>query len=426
MRIFFIGFLFLSLNVYSLNFNQYCQYQLAQQDCSQEFINALLDAANTSENLHFSSGEEYRIDRVDTAGFALSGVSITGDTENKAIIHTDGLHLFDISDLSIANIKIMGIHNEDNDDYVRQGNSLLLIGAKNRLKKATNITVNQVDFENAAEDLLVFWNTKNVTVINNTFRRSGIAMRIAPILIPGDLRPRGSGLLFHNITDANISFNQFFEIKKVGVFFDAEDILDENIVINDNYLDLLSFEKPTQRYGLKGGVGIYIANKINSNNIQIYNNRILNYTMNGMRINGTNITVRDNSFNFRGQCTEMDHSIAKPLVGMAIKAHYLIGSEIINNCIQNTHAGVVLESWDNIENIKVNKNRIYGANVNFWIDDQEGGKSSNITIDDNILADSNGKVESSGGTFTPILLLFFIIVSLLRDKQSLHDVNFHH
>jgi len=409
---------FLSFDIYSLNFNQYCQFTKAQQDCSVEFTNALLDAANTNEDLHFLSGEEYRVGRIDTAGLALTGISITGDANNKAVIHTDGLHLFDINDLSITNIKIMGIHNEDNDDDVRQGNSLLLIGAKDRLNKASNITVNQVDFENSAEDLLVFWNTKNVTVTNNTFRRSGVAMRIAPILIPGDLRPRGSGLLFHNITDAAVSFNKFYEIKKVGIFLDAEDILDENILIHDNYLDLLSFEKPTQRYGLKGGVGIYIANTINSNNIQIYNNRILNYTMNGMRINGTNITVKDNFFNFSGQCTEMDKSIAKPLVGMAIKAHYLIDSEIINNCIQNTHAGVVLESWDNIENIKVNKNSIYGANVNFWIDDQEGGKSSNIVIDGNILGDSNGDVESSGGTFPPYLFLIFIIIYRLRNKHN--------
>jgi hypothetical protein len=68
------------------------------------------------------------------------------------------LYFRDINDLSISNIKIMGIHNEDKCNDVRQGNSPLLIGAKDRLKKASNISVVQVDFENAAEDLLVFWN----------------------------------------------------------------------------------------------------------------------------------------------------------------------------------------------------------------------------------------------------------------------------
>jgi hypothetical protein len=42
-----------SFNVHSLDFNQYCRYQLAEQDCSVEFSNALLDAANTNEELLF-------------------------------------------------------------------------------------------------------------------------------------------------------------------------------------------------------------------------------------------------------------------------------------------------------------------------------------------------------------------------------------
>jgi len=410
--------LLLSFKVYSINFNQYCQYKAAQQDCSAEFMTALLDAVNTKEDLNFLSGEKYQITRVDTQGLDLEGVSIIGDKDNKAVIHTDGLHLFDINSLLIENVKIMGIHNEDNDDDVKQGNSLLLIGSRNRLIKINNITVRDVDFENAAEDLLVFWNTQNVTVTNNTFRRSGLAMRIVPSVgDPNDLRPRGSGLLFHNIIDATLSFNEFYEIKKVGIFLDGEDILDENIAIHDNFLDMESFEKPTQRYGFKGGAGIYIANSINSQNIQIYNNRILNYTMNGMRINGINIKVFNNLFNFRGQCYEMDSSIAEPLVGMAIKAHYLIDSEIINNCIQNTHAGIVLESWDNIDNIKINNNTIYGAKVDFWIDDQEGGTSSNIFIEDNTLGDSSGERESSGGTFSILLLLLLFRLQFINYKQ---------
>jgi len=408
--------LLLSFKVYSINFNQYCQYKAAQQDCSAEFMTALLDAVNTKEDLNFLSGEKYQITRVDTQGLDLEGVSIIGDKDNKAVIHTDGLHLFDINSLLIENVKIMGIHNEDNDDDVKQGNSLLLIGSRNRLIKINNITVRDVDFENAAEDLLVFWNTKNVSVTNNTFSRSGLAMRTVPSADPNDLRPRGSGLLFHNVIDLEVSFNEFYQIKKVGVFLDGEDILDENIVIHDNYFDLLSEEKPTQRYGLKGGAGIYIANSINTQNVQIYNNNILNYTMNGMRINGVNIKVFDNSFNFRGQCNEMDTSIAKPLVGMAIKAHFLLDSEITNNCIQNSHSGIVLESWDNIEGIKVNNNTIYGAKVNFWVDDQEGGKSSNIVIEDNVLANSSGEIESSGGSFNIVMLLFLYNVALLRRR----------
>jgi hypothetical protein len=52
-----------------------------------------------------------------------------------------------------------------------------------------NITVSNVFFENSAEDLLAIFNATNVKILNNTFSRSGLAMRIAEILIPGDLRP---------------------------------------------------------------------------------------------------------------------------------------------------------------------------------------------------------------------------------------------
>lgn len=266
--------------------------------------------------------------------------------------------------------------------------------------------MDNVEFENAAEDLLVLWNTQNVTITNSKFSRSGLAMRtVSSVGDPNDLRPRGSGLLFHNVTDLNVSFNEFYQIKKVGVFLDGEDVLDENIKIHDNYIDLLSDEKPTQRYGLKGGAGIYLANSINTKDVEIYNNRIINYTMNGMRINGSNIKVFNNSFNFSGKCGETDNSVSQPLVGMAIKAHYLINAEITNNCIQNTHAGIVLESWDNIMNIIVKNNHIFGAKVDFWVDDQEGGTSSNIDISDNVVGNGDGESESSGGASSLLILL---------------------
>lgn len=406
-----IPLLLLSFNALSVNFNQYCQYQMAEEDCSAEFMQALNDAMNVNEPLMLSGGAQYRIERINTSHLSLNKLSIIGDVNNKPIIYTNGLYLFDINNLSINNIKIMGINNEDIEGQELQGNSLLLIGSTDRLNKVTNITVDNVDFENAAEDLFVLRNTSNVTISHNTFRRSGLAMRIAPIIgDPNDLRPRGSGLLFHNVINATINANELYEIKKVAIFIDSEDLLDKDLELFDNYIDMLNFEKPTQRYGLKGGAGIYIANSNNTHNVNIYNNRILNYTMNGMRINGTNIKVTNNAFNHRGKCNEIDTTISKPLVGMAIKAHFLIDAEITNNCIQNTHSGIVLESWDNIENVNIQQNTIYGANINFWVDDQEGGISSNITIENNIIGNEEGETDSSGGTlgYSTFILLFLL------------------
>lgn len=422
MRIYIMCLFIFSFNVYCLDFNQYCQYQAAEQDCSSELKQAIIDASNTGENIFIPAGAKYLIDKLDTSGLHLNQISIIGNNQNKPIIHTDGIQLFDINNLSISNIKIMGIHNEDDDSSdIKQNKRLLIIGANDRLNKAENITVERVDFENAAEDLLVLWNTKNVTITNNTFRRTGLAMRIAPIIgAPDDKRPRGSGLLFHNVIDASVSFNEFYEIKKVGIFIDGDDILDENIAIFNNHIDMLSTEKPTKRYGLKGGAGIYFGNANNTTNAQVYNNRILNYKMNGMRINGTNFTITNNAFNYSGQCDEMDNNITKPLVGMAIKAHFLINAEIKDNCIQNTHSGFVLESWDNIENVNINHNTVYGAKINFWIDDQAGAISSNINTEDNMIADEQGDMADSGGA-NGILLSLLMALHLMRLQRKRHN-----
>lgn len=417
-RTLFICLFLFSIKVSALNFNNYCAYNKAEQDCSSELLQAIIDASASGDTIELIAGSEYRIDRLDTSGFFLQHLSIVGGAQNKPVIHTDGIQLFDINNLSITNVKFVGINNEDNPDADnKQSKRLVIIGSNDRLNKATNISIEQVDFENAAEDLLVLWNVQHVEVKQSTFRRTGLAMRIAPIIgDPNDIRPRGSGLLFHNVIDANVSNNEFYEIKKVAIFIDGEDMLDENIAIFNNHIDMLNFEKPTKRYGLKGGAGIYFGNANNTLNAQIYNNRIMNYKMNGMRINGTNFSVSNNAFNYSGECDEMDNSIAKPLVGMAIKAHFLVDAKITGNCIQNTHSGFVFESWQVIENVNVNQNTIYGAKVNFWIKDREDGISSNINTDANKIKEHKIESTSSGGSTGTLTIFLLIFAIRLRNK----------
>jgi hypothetical protein len=77
--------------------------------------------------------------------------------------------------------------------------------------------------------------------------------------------------------------------------------------------------------------------------------------MSAMRLNGSNIYVKDNNLNFLGTCNEPDDKLEAPLGGIAIKAHYLFDSEISNNCIHNNEVGIALESWDEINNITIAK-----------------------------------------------------------------------
>jgi len=401
MHIILFGLLLFSLNVFALDFNQVCKYNQGQQDCSNEFIEALTILNESNEALIFEEDEIYRLENIDTASLDFSNIKLLGVSTNKGkkpTILTNKLYLFDINNLLINNLRIMGINN--NEGETEQSNTLVLIGSKNKDYKAENLTVSNSEFVNSAEDLLVFWNSQNVTVNNNEFRRSGLAMRIAPIIgDPNDLRPRGSGLLFHNIIDASINFNEFYEMKKFAIFFDGSDLLDKNINIFNNHIDMLNFEKPTKRYGLKGGAGIYIGNSTNSHNIRIQGNRILNYTMNGMRINGSEIIVKNNFFNFRNNCNEHDESITGPLVGMAVKAHFLIDSEITGNCVRNTSAGIVLETWKNIKNINIENNTITDAKASIYITHKYSGVYSNLKINRNILLGSinNGIAMYSNG-----------------------------
>jgi len=400
--------------VQALTFDDYCIYNSAQQDCSREFNQALLDAANLQEPIIFTSGSKYRIDRINTQGLHLDGVSLTSSLkpDNKPIILTDGISLLDINNLSLSHIKIIGIHNEDID--VIQDNFLLLIGTRAQNERSIDITIDSIDFENAAEDLLVLWQTEQVTIKNSTFKRSGLAMRT--VGEPSDLRPRGSGLLFHNVTDANIIDNQFYEIKKVAMYFENEGAFNQDVEIINNHINMLNVEKPTKRYGLKGGSGIYLSNGQGADNIKISNNTILNYAQGGMRVNGSNIKILNNKFNVKGICSQQDDSISGPLVGIAIKAHHLVDTEISSNCIQNTHTGISLESWGTIKNININHNNIHGANLDFWTSHLDGAVISDVNYQEIQLEDPN---KSSGGTLYMLLWgLFTLLVFNTYNKKT--------
>ncbi|WP_286233205.1 right-handed parallel beta-helix repeat-containing protein [Thalassotalea sediminis] len=385
MRFIWFGLFLLSFNTYSLDFNKYCSYTQGEQDCSLEFIQALNDASENKDSIYFEAGEIFNIRSVDTREMEINNVRLIGITEEgtKPSILTDKFHLFDISNLFITNIEFSGIHNEIGD--TEQGTSIIILGTKNKEEKASNITVTNSTFNESAEDLLAIWNSRNVIINNNIFKRSGLALRTqVSENNPSDLRPAGSGLLFFNVDEANISHNQFYEMKKVAMYFHAEEIVNKNVDVIDNYIDMENFEKPTQRYGLLGGAGIYIGNSPNFYNFRVQGNRILNYKGNAVRVNGSKMLVKNNFINFRGQCNDMDSTISDG-AGIAIKAHYLKNSVIEGNCFQNTIAGISLESWDVIKEVTLSNNTIHNTENAIFVTYRNTATYSNLLIDRNRL-----------------------------------------
>ncbi|WP_147302644.1 right-handed parallel beta-helix repeat-containing protein [Thalassotalea euphylliae] len=386
-RVIFILFMS-AFAAHSESFSEYCQYNNGEQDCSVEFVRALQDIAGTGRPLLFEANNTYRLDSVDTSQMNLSGIKLQGiaNQASKPVILTDRLYLTNISDLAINNLQISGIHNDIGD--VQQDSALVLLGAKKDSPEALNITVQNMHFENAADTLLIVWNTKNLNISNNVFKRAGLAMRIDETPSdPDDERPRGNAAVFSGITGATITFNEIYEIKKTGLFFGG---VNRNVYILNNYIDLLNYEKPTKRYGLKGGAGIYIGNSPTFYNMLIQGNRIINYRMNAVRMNGDGVIVKKNYFNVLGDCadTSIDSGVGDADTGIAVKAHYLTNSEISENCFQNTYTGVALESWDTIKNVKISKNLMNGISSGVFVTYKYGGSYSDISIVRNTFYDA--------------------------------------
>jgi hypothetical protein len=371
--------------VFSVEFNSYCPFTKGEQDCSAEFLEAMADMSLNGGSLILKSGEVFLVQNVNTEGLQLSNVKIVGASENiqQPIVLTDRLFLLDVNNISISNIHFKGINFEEGD--TEQGNAIIVMGSRDELKKVSQIQFINNYIEDGAEDLLSIWNAKDIQISNSTFKRSGLAMRIAPIMTPGDLRPRGSGLLFLNVENVLVNSNEFYAMKKIGIYLDGKEIGSWNVDIIDNYLDLESFEKPTYRYGLLGGVGIYLTNTPNIHNVNIFGNRILNYKGNGMRLNGSEVVVKNNHLNYLGNCNDKDNNLELPYVGIAFKGHYLTNSIIENNCIKNSSAGISLESWGEINHVKINKNVMYNATNAIYVITVNDGNYGDITINRNEL-----------------------------------------
>jgi hypothetical protein len=369
----------------AVDLNVFCKSTNAEVDCSKEFSEALLEAKLTKEALYLKAGEKFLLSSVDTSNLDLANISIIGEgkAEQRSKIITDKFQLLNISRLTLMNLTIHGLHNEIGDNI--QGGNIVLIGSKAQSKPVSDIFISNIAIENSSQDLMAISHATGVTIVNSLFRRSGLGMVIEPLPEGStDYRPRGSGLLFSNVNDIRITNNKFLEIKKVGIFFSSSSIISNDIIVQDNYFDLLSFEKPTHRYGLKGGVGMYFEQSANFENVNLTNNTILNFSLNGIRMNGKNFTVRNNQIN----TLECGQAFDGTIGGVAFKAHFLEKATISENCVQNTEAGVLMESWGEIYNVLISKNTVHNPISGVIVEYKGTGVYSEIVVDGNEIYDS--------------------------------------
>ena len=355
--------------------SDFCQENVV---CSDGFVSALSSAMKTNTPL-IVKGNNYLIKNIDTENKGLHNISILG-LGDSARLKTNQLHLKDIPFLTIKNLKIEGLDYYEGSE--EQSTSLVFVGTI----KGTmigNITFDNVTISKAAEDLLAIWNTNNILIMNSTLSQAGLAMRIAPILIPNDLRPRGSGIAIKNIQNATFSRNKILATKKVGIYFSSYDFISNNIVLSNNYIDLKSDTQPTQRYGLLGGNGIYFDQTTSFDRVDIFGNNIRNYNTSAMRLNGKGFTVFDNQMNSFVNCPGSEEQVEPSIGASGIKSHYLENSVIYSNCIENSLSGVNLESWGMISNISISTNKIFKSNSSIVVQYKAGGTYNHVKINDN-------------------------------------------
>ncbi|WP_448547026.1 hypothetical protein [Thalassotalea fusca] len=364
----------------ALEFNSFCDATQAERDCSAEFIQALEQVALSGEPLLFRKNEVFWLDWVSTDDLRLDGVTIIGEgnDQDRPKIVTNRLELVNISNLNINNIIINGKNNEEGENI--QKHAVVLLGAKSLSKRVENISISNTLFNESAQDLLAIAYVDKVQLINNTFKRAGLGMHLEPLNSDTDPRPRGSGLLLNNVADANIIKNNFFEIKKVGIFLGASQVNSKNIIVANNLFDLQNFEKPTQRYGLKGGVGIYFDQDGNFSDVKLISNTVKNYHLNGFRINGKNFYVENNLFNSVEGCGTEQTSFEEPIGGPAVKSHYMDGAWIKNNCVHNSGALTVLESWNMIKNVTISDNKVYSPHSGIVAEYKFGGRYQDVKV----------------------------------------------
>jgi hypothetical protein len=107
-----------STYVNALEFKDYCPYTSGEQDCSNEFKQALKDASSKKEAIILNKNEAFRIESINTSNDAFSDISIlgSGNKDQLPIILTDKLFLKNIPNFQLTNVKISGIHNEEADE----------------------------------------------------------------------------------------------------------------------------------------------------------------------------------------------------------------------------------------------------------------------------------------------------------------------
>ncbi|QYJ74035.1 right-handed parallel beta-helix repeat-containing protein [Shewanella sp. FJAT-52076] len=383
-------------NLHAYDFAEYCTFTKGEADCSSELMMLMDIASETNEPIYLGANNIFRIDSVDTSAHLISGISIIGD--KTSVIKTDRFFLRDIDNLKISGVKIEGINVSIGSNT--QDTAMISFGGSPGMPNAKNITLVNNFFSQSAEDILNIRSASNVVVSNNEFRLAGLAMRSTISESNGvyDERPKGSAIGMLNVDDVLVSDNRIFESKKTGIFVDSLNHTSKNISIFNNHIDLLSFSNPTWRYGLKGGAGIYFVQGSNFSNISVTGNAIYNAKMNALRLNGNKVIARNNRVDMDDTCSFIPENVDKAILNsIAIKSHFIDDAIIRDNCIANYSVGVHLESWGEIKDVTVDKNKVFSPNSGVVVEHKYGGVYNNVRVVNNAIYGSktNGYVFRS-------------------------------
>lgn len=374
--------LFITAPSYAVDFNDYCQHDFGEEDCSAEFQAAVQDAGYLNEPIFFYGDEKFLIRSVEVIDSSLSSVKLVGVRVSEVLptIQTEGINLTIEGRLEISGINFIGYQSYE-PTSLNKGYLLKLVSGH---QPQSAMVLSGNEFRDGSDDLIAIWDSSHVSVTNNLFQRAGLADNLEVELVPGDERPIGSGILAKDLREATFADNEFFEMKKIGIYFDSQLDFSESIQFVNNYFDLKHFEVPTKRYGYQGAVGIYLNQTARFRDIEILGNIFLG-TINGVRINGKDIRVADNLFNPDTYCVNNRGGDASALedTGIAIKGHYLENVTIEDNCIEQHALGIALVSWGEISNIDIISNRIVSGEYGISAEENSQGTYGSVLIFNN-------------------------------------------
>lgn len=322
---------------------------------------AIRSALENGDDVYFPNGT-YNVASFHLTG--LNNVNIRGQSKSGVTINTNQFWITASGDISVSELSFVGVKN----DYTNAPSAILAF------KEARSLTFTNNNVKDAAEEGLSVSNIGIFNINDNSFDGTGQASRIKGS--NGEISGTAIGIAGtstgNGIEKNEIKNNDLTKIDGIGVWIDAHNV--KNLTIDDTNVTNGVY-----------GTGIYIKGDDSAvleqtQNITITGSIFKNFTINGIRINGTNIDANTNIFDGGGT--------------VAIKAHFLANSEINNNTITlqegKTSNGITLyaTSPSGISNVNVTDNKTERATIGLKVSYEGSGSYTNVKAMSNTFRNS--------------------------------------